>query len=449
MSNIAVIGSQWGDEGKGKIVDWLSEKADVVVRFQGGHNAGHTLVIDEKVYKLHLLPSGVVRGGKKNVIGNGVVLDPFALMKEIATLREQGVTVTPQNLVIADTAPLIIPRVHAALDQALETARGNAKIGTTGRGIGPAYEDKIGRRAIRLCDLADSTSLNAKIDKLLFHHNALLRGLGQPEINAKDVMDDLAAIAPDILPFMGQSWRVIDEAAKKGAVMLFEGAQGLMLDIDHGTYPFVTSSNTVAASAAAGSGFGGFLQGAHILGITKAYTTRVGSGPFPTELFDETGEKLGMRGHEFGTTTGRKRRCGWLDAVQLRQACAVGGITSLVITKLDVLDSFDELQICTGYELDGAIIDAIPADSDAQARLKPVYETVKGWPGETVAGARSMDALPKAARAYLTRISELVGRPIGAVSTSPERNDTILLDDFGLTAKTGSGQSQAPKLAVL
>jgi adenylosuccinate synthase len=425
MSVVTIVGSQWGDEGKGKIVDWLSNEADIIVRFQGGHNAGHTLVVGNTTYKLHLLPSGIVREGKLSVIGNGVVLDPWALANEMDTIRGQGIEITPENLLIAENAPLILP-LHGELDRAFEEARGKNKIGTTGRGIGPAYEDKVGRRALRVCDLLDLDSLSEKLEKTLMFHNALRKGLGVAEVDKDDLLQKLRDIAPKITPFIGSSWRTLDQAINDNKKILFEGAQGIMLDIDHGTYPFVTSSNIVAGQAAAGSGLG--TQ--HIiktLGITKAYTTRVGAGPFPTELEDETGEKLGQRGHEFGTTTGRKRRCGWFDAVQVRQAVKTGGITDLVITKLDVLDGFDEIKICTGYEVDGNSYDYLPAANDLQAKVTPVYETVSGWSGTTM-GSQNWDDLPAGAKEYLQKLSDLVGCPISVVSTSPERNDTIKLN---------------------
>ena len=423
MANVVVVGSQWGDEGKGKIVDWLSEQADVVVRFQGGHNAGHTLVIGNKTYKLSLLPSGVVRN-KLSVIGNGVVLDPKALMDEIGRLKEQGVTVTPDNLQIAENVTLILP-LHQTLDQAREKASGKGAIGTTGRGIGPAYEDKVGRRAIRLMDLADLASLGPKIDRLLAHHNALCRGLGLPEIEPKTIYDHLAAIAPKVLPFMNSVWSLLDEKRREGKRILFEGAQGALLDIDHGTYPYVTSSNTVAAQAATGSGLGPNAIG-YVLGITKAYTTRVGSGPFPTEQLNEIGQTLGKRGHEFGTVTGRPRRCGWFDAVLVRQAVRTCGINGLALTKLDILDGFDELKVCVGYRLEGREIDYLPAGEQAQSRVEPIYETIDGWK-EPTAGARSWAQLPAQAIKYVRRVEELVGCPVALLSTSPEREDTILM----------------------
>ncbi|MFL2655888.1 MAG: adenylosuccinate synthase [Alphaproteobacteria bacterium] len=426
MANVAVVGSQWGDEGKGKIVDWLSERADVVVRFQGGHNAGHTLVIDKKVYKLSLLPSGVVRPGKVGVIGNGVVVDPWALLAEIETLSSQGVLITPSNLKLADNVSLILP-LHQQLDNALEEARGKSKIGTTGRGIGPAYEDKVGRRAIRLCDLASPEILEARVQQLLFHHNALLRGLGAPEANAEDLLTKLYDIADHLLPFSTSVWLWLDEARRSGKRILFEGAQGAMLDVDHGTYPFVTSSNTLAGQAAAGTGVGSNAIG-YVLGITKAYTTRVGSGPFPSEQENDIGEKLGLRGHEFGTVTGRKRRCGWFDAVMVRQAIKVGGIHGIALTKVDVLDGFEELKICTGYRLDNKTINFFPSGILEQNKIEPVYEVMEGWSESTV-GARSWVDLPAKAIKYVRRIEELIEAPVSMLSTSPERKDTILVRD--------------------
>jgi adenylosuccinate synthase len=426
MANVAVIGSQWGDEGKGKIVDWLSARADVVVRFQGGHNAGHTLVIDGKVYKLHLLPSGIVRPGKLSIIGNGVVIDPWALLSEIDRIAEQGVEVTPETLVIAENAPLILP-VHCVLDKAMETSRGNRPIGTTGRGIGPAYEDKIARRAVRVCDLEDDEGLKRKLDRMMEHHNALLRGLGLEEVDAGQIYDDLIAVRERILPFTKVVWKVLDEARSAGKRILFEGAQGMMLDVDHGTYPFVTSSNMAVGQAATGSGIGPDIID-NVLGITKAYTTRVGEGPFPTELNDEVGAYLGEKGHEFGTTTGRKRRCGWFDAVAVRQAVKIGGIKGLVLTKLDVMDGLDEVQICTAYEIDGERYDYFPASSVKQQAIKPVYETLSGWKG-TVHAARSWSEIPAEAIKYVRRIEELVGAPVTLLSTSPERDDTIMMKD--------------------
>jgi len=426
MANVAVVGSQWGDEGKGKIVDWLSERADVVVRFQGWHNAGHTLVIGDRIYKLSLLPSGVVRPGKVGVIGNGVVVDPWALLDEIDTVSQQGVSITPDNLKVADNVALILP-LHQHLDRALEEARGTSRIGTTGRGIGPAYEDKVGRRAIRLCDLADRATLAARVDQLLFHHNALLRGLGAAEIEAGDVLARLHEITDQLLPFAAPVWHWLEETRRAGKRILFEGAQGAMLDVDHGTYPFVTSSNTVAGQAAAGAGVGPGTIG-YVLGITKAYTTRVGSGPFPSEQDNDIGELLGQRGREFGTVTGRKRRCGWFDAVMVRQAVAVGGIDGIALTKLDVLDGFDELKLCTGYRLDGAEIAFLPPGIAAQGKIEPMYESLEGW-SESTAGARSWIDLPATAIKYIRRIEELIGAPVALLSTSPERNDTILVRD--------------------
>ncbi|MCU0831179.1 MAG: adenylosuccinate synthase [Rhizobiaceae bacterium] len=427
MANVVVVGSQWGDEGKGKIVDWLAERADVVVRFQGGHNAGHTLVVDGTSYKLSLLPSGVVRG-KLSVIGNGVVFDPHAFVAETERLAAQGVTVTPETLKIAENTCLILS-LHRELDAIREDAASNSgtKIGTTRRGIGPAYEDKVGRRAIRVMDLADEDALHMKVDRLLTHHNALRRGLGQPEIAHEAIMGELTSVARRILPFMDKVWHVLDAHRAKGSRILFEGAQGTLLDIDHGTYPFVTSSNVVAGQAAAGSGIGPGAIG-YVLGITKAYTTRVGEGPFPTEQQNAVGEFLGQRGHEFGTVTGRKRRCGWFDAVLVRQAVALNGITGIALTKLDVLDGMDEIKVCTGYRLDGQVIDYLPAAQAAQARVEPVYETLEGWQG-TTAGARSWVDLPAQAIKYVRRIEELIGAPVALLSTSPEREDTILVTD--------------------
>ncbi|MEQ8708037.1 MAG: adenylosuccinate synthase [Rhodospirillales bacterium] len=426
MSNVAVVGSQWGDEGKGKIVDWLSNRADVVVRFQGGHNAGHTLVIDGTTYKLSLLPSGVVRSNTLSVIGNGVVVDPWALLGEIEKIGKQGVEITPDRLQIAENAALILP-LHSNLDRVREEALGSARIGTTGRGIGPAYEDKVARRAIRVCDLADPDRLRARVDALLIHHNALLRGLGEAEISASDIVTALLDVAPKVLAFAKPVWRTLDRARRDGKRILFEGAQGTMLDIDHGTYPYVTSSNVVAGQAATGSGMGVSAIG-YVLAITKAYTTRVGSGPFPTELEDATGQRLGERGHEFGTVTGRKRRCGWFDAVMVRQAVKVGGISGIALTKLDVLDGLDELKVCVGYRLDGEEIDYFPAGASPQAKVEPVYETLEGWSDSTF-GARSWKQLPATAIKYIRRIEELIEAPVALLSTSPERDDTILVHD--------------------
>ena len=431
MANVVVIGSQWGDEGKGKIVDWLSERADVVVRFQGGHNAGHTLVVDGEVYKLSLLPSGIVRGGKQSVIGNGVVVDPWALVSEMDRLRDQGVDVGPHNLILAENAPLILP-LHGELDAIREDAsnassKGGPKIGTTRRGIGPAYEDKVARRALRACDLKSDSAIEARVDVLLSHHNPLRRGLGVAEVNRDELIAKIKDIAPKIIPFVQASWRVLDDAKHSRKRILFEGAQGTMLDIDHGTYPFVTSSNTIAGTAAGGSGTGpGTLD--YVLGITKAYTTRVGEGPFPTELTDEVGQGLGERGHEFGTVTGRSRRCGWFDAVMVRQAAKIGGISGIALTKLDVLDGMDELKVCIGYELDGEKIDYFPASTEDQAKVTPIYETLEGWSDSTF-GARSWKDLPATAVKYIRRIEELIETPVALLSTSPERDDTILVTD--------------------
>jgi adenylosuccinate synthase len=425
MANVVVVGSQWGDEGKGKIVDWLSEQADIVVRFQGGHNAGHTLVIDGTTYKLSLLPSGVVRGGKLSVIGNGVVIDPHALIAEIAQLGRQGVTVTPENLRIAENAILILP-LHQELDAFREGSNSGTRIGTTKRGIGPAYEDKVGRRAIRFMDLADLPSLGAKIERLLAHHNALRRGNGLNEIAARPLYDDLAALAPKVLPYMDSVWSLLDAKRREGKRILFEGAQGALLDVDHGTYPYVTSSNTVAAQAATGSGVGPGVVG-YVLGICKAYTTRVGEGPFPTDQMDNAiGKTLGERGREFGTVTGRARRCGWFDAVLVRQTVRTSGIDGLALTKLDILDGFDEIKVCVAYRLDGREIDYLPAGEHAQARVEPVYETIAGWK-EPTARARSWAQLPAQAIKYVRRVEELVGCPVALLSTSPEREDTILM----------------------
>jgi len=426
MRNVAVVGAQWGDEGKGKIVDWLSHRADVVVRFQGGHNAGHTLVIDGTEYKLSLLPSGVVRPGKLSVIGNGVVVDPWHLLKEIEGVRAKGIAVSPDNLIVAENCPLILP-VHSALDKAREAARGDNKIGTTGRGIGPAYEDKVGRRAIRLCDLADPEILKQKIEFLLQHHNALLRGFGVPEVDLAQLHRELMTIAPQILPYSAVVWQRLEEARKDGKLMLFEGAQAAMLDVDHGTYPFVTSSTTLAACAASGSGVG-IKQVGRVLGIAKAYTTRVGSGPFPTEEKSDIGELIGARGKEFGTMTGRKRRCGWFDAVLVRQAVKMGGIDGIALTKLDILDVLKEIKICRAYELNGKEIDYLPAGQSAQANVKPIYDIAPGW-DETTRGARSWADLPARAIKYIRRIEEMIEAPVTLLSTSPEREDTILMKD--------------------
>jgi adenylosuccinate synthase len=424
MANVVVVGSQWGDEGKGKIVDWLSAQADIVVRFQGGHNAGHTLVVAGITYKLSLLPSGVVRPGKLSVIGNGVVLDPHALLEEIDRLAEQGVVVGPEALRIAENTTLILS-LHRELDKAREQSNAATRIGTTGRGIGPAYEDKVGRRAIRLGDLADLPTLNGKIERLISHHNALRRGFGLEQASSDDLYDELAGVAPKLLPFMDTVWALLDDKRREGKRILFEGAQGALLDIDHGTYPFVTSSNTVAAQAAIGCGLGPGAIG-YVLGICKAYTTRVGEGPFPTEQKNAIGDLIGDRGREFGTVTGRRRRCGWFDAVLVRQTVRTSGINGLALTKLDILDGFEELKVCVGYRLDGGEIDYLPAGERAQARVEPIYETIEGWQDST-AGARSWAELPAQAIKYVRRIEELVGCPVALLSTSPDREDTILM----------------------
>ena len=429
MSHVAVIGSQWGDEGKGKIVDWLSERADLVVRFQGGHNAGHTLVIDGTEYKLSLLPSGIVRPGKLSVIGNGVVVDPFHLIKEISILQEQGIAISPENLVLSESAALILP-VHIRVDQAREVLRGAEKIGTTGRGIGPAYEDKVARRGIRVSDLADEALLAERISALVAYHNVWLEAANEAPVDAAELTAELLSIAPELLAYAGRSWQVLAEARKQAKRILFEGAQGVMLDIDHGTYPFVTSSNTVAGQAATGSGTGPTSVG-FVLGITKAYTTRVGSGPFPTEDFGDDGQRMGERGREFGTVTGRKRRCGWFDAVMVRQAGLTAGITGMALTKLDVLDGFETLKICVGYEINGEKVDYFPSNAAEQAVCTPIYEEMPGW-SETTYGARSWADLPANAVKYIRRVEELTGMPVALLSTSPERDDTILVrDPFG------------------
>jgi adenylosuccinate synthase len=426
MGNVAVVGAQWGDEGKGKIVDWLSERADVVVRFQGGHNAGHTLVIGNVEYKMSLLPSGVVRPGKLSIIGNGVVVDPWALLAEIDAIRAKGVAISPDNLKLADNAALILPS-HGALDRAREARRGDKKLGTTGLGIGPAYEDKVGRRAVRVCDLADRRALEDRVDDLLVHHNALLRGLDEPEIDRGALLASLREVAPRILPYAAQCWRLLDEARRSGRRILFEGAQAALLDVDHGTYPYVTSSNALAGQAAAGAGVAPAAIG-FVLGITKAYTTRVGAGPFPTELNDAIGQLLGERGREFGTITGRKRRCGWFDAVAVRQAVKTGGIDGIALTKLDVLDGFREVKFCTAYRRNGEIYDYVPASTTAQWELQPVYETAEGW-SDSTRGARSWADLPATAIKYIRRLEELIGAPVALLSTSPEREDTVLVRD--------------------
>jgi adenylosuccinate synthase len=432
MANVVVVGAQWGDEGKGKIVDWLSERADIVVRFQGGHNAGHTLVIDGKIYKLALLPSGVVREGKLSIIGNGVVVDPWHLVSEIEGIRKQGIQIGPDQLKVAENATLILP-LHRELDQLREEAAAAQKIGTTGRGIGPAYEDKVGRRAIRVQDLRNLHNLGPKIDRLLVHHNALRRGLGKPEIEKAALVRELSEVAPKILPYIDTVWDTLDRARKAGKRILFEGAQGALLDVDHGTYPYVTSSNTVAGQAAAGSGLGPSAL-SYVLGLAKAYTTRVGSGPFPTELLgpdgepDEIGRLLGERGKEFGVNTGRRRRCGWFDAVLVRQVVRVAGITGIALTKLDILDALPEINVCVAYDLDGKRIDRLPAGMNEQARVKPIYETFEGWT-ESTQGARSWANLPAQAVKYVRHIEELIECPVTLLSTSPERDDTILMKD--------------------
>ncbi len=430
MANVTVIGAQWGDEGKGKIVDWLASRADAVVRFQGGHNAGHTLVVGNTTYKLSLLPSGIVTG-TLSIIGNGVVLDPWHLKDEIAKLEGQGVAITGDNFAIADNCALILP-LHRDLDALRETAAGAGKIGTTGRGIGPAYEDKVGRRAIRVCDLAHLDHLEPQLDRLCAHHDALRAGFGQPPVDREALLAELRAIAPSVLQYAQPVWKRLKKVRKAGARILFEGAQGVLLDVDHGTYPFVTSSNTVSGAAAAGSGLGPGSTG-FVLGIVKAYTTRVGSGPFPTELGPDgpdgaIGQRLGERGHEFGTVTGRKRRCGWFDAVLVRQSCAISGVTGIALTKLDVLDGFDSVKICTGYRLRGKILDYFPAHAAEQAAVEPIYEEMDGW-RETTAGARSWADLPAQAIKYISRVQELIETPVALVSTSPEREDTILVRD--------------------
>ncbi len=426
MANVVVVGAQWGDEGKGKIVDWLSERADVIARFQGGHNAGHTLVIAGKVYKLSLLPSGIVRGGKLSVIGNGVVVDPWHLVAEIEKLRGQGVDISPENLMVAENASLILP-IHGELDRGRESQTSVAKIGTTGRGIGPAYEDKVGRRAIRVAALFDASTLDTRIGRLLAHHNALRAGLGLEPVEPAALKAALVEIAPKLKPYAGPVWKVLHEARRAGKRILFEGAQGALLDVDFGTYPYVTSSNTIAGQAVTGTGLGPTAID-FVLGIVKAYTTRVGEGPFPAELHDGDGERLGERGHEFGTVTGRKRRCGWFDAVLVRQTCATSGVSGIALTKLDVLDGFKTLKICVAYDLDGKRMDYLPIAADEQARCTPIYEELEGW-SETTAGARSWADLPGAAIKYVRRIEELIQCPVALLSTSPERDDTILVTD--------------------
>ncbi len=425
MANVAVIGAQWGDEGKGKIVDWLASRADLVVRFQGGHNAGHTLVVGDKVYKLSLLPSGLVRG-TLSLIGNGVVFDPWHFRDEIEKLRAQGVEITPETLQVAETAPLILP-FHRDLDALREDASGSGKIGTTRRGIGPAYEDKVGRRAIRVCDLAHLDDLGPQLDRLCAHHDALRAGFGQPPIDRDRLLEELREIAPSVLPYAAPVWLTLKGAKESGKRILFEGAQGALLDIDHGTYPFVTSSNTVSGAAASGSGLGPGSVG-FVLGIVKAYTTRVGSGPFPSEQDNEIGELLGTRGREFGVVTGRKRRCGWFDAVLVRQSVALSGVTGIALTKLDILDGMETLKICTGYTVGDKHYDYLPPSPQDQARAVAVYEEIEGW-SESTAGARSWAQLPAQAIKYIRRIEELIGCPVALVSTSPEREDTILVRD--------------------
>ena len=426
MANVVVVGAQWGDEGKGKIVDWLSERADIVVRFQGGHNAGHTLVVDGEVFKLSIMPSGIVRSGKLSVIGNGVVLDPWHFKKEIEKLRTQGITIDQSNLIIAENTPLILP-IHGELDRARESLEDTAKIGTTGRGIGPAYEDKVGRRAIRVSDLADTDTLEERVSRLLLHHNSLRRGMGLSEASAEDLILSLKKIAPEILKYAAPVWNILNKKRRAGQRILFEGAQGSLLDIDFGTYPFVTSSNVIAGQAATGSGVGpGAID--FVLGIVKAYTTRVGEGPFPSELFDDDGQRLGERGNEFGTVTGRKRRCGWFDAALVKQTCTTSGVSGIALTKLDVLDGFSSISICVGYELDGQRIEFLPMASAQQSRCIPIYEVMEGW-SDSTEGARSWNDLPSQAVKYVRRVEELIGCPVAILSTSPEREDTILVTD--------------------
>jgi len=426
MQNVVVVGSQWGDEGKGKIVDWLSEQADIVVRFQGGHNAGHTLVIDGKVYKLKLLPSGIVRSNKVSVIGNGVVVDPWALLEEIKGIEKQGVTVTEENLVLAETASLILP-FHQEMDEIREDLAGKGKIGTTRRGIGPAYEDKVGRRSIRVMDLKSESNLNKRLEVVLAHHNAIRKGLGKKLFEKEKLIEDLLKIAPSILKYSQPVWRKMDQYRSEGKKILFEGAQGILLDVDHGTYPYVTSSNTVAGAASTGTGVGPKTIN-YVLGITKAYTTRVGEGPFPTELTDKIGESLGKRGKEFGTVTGRKRRCGWFDGVLVRQTVKMSGIDGIALTKLDVLDELEEINMCIEYDLDGTKIDYLPAAAEDQARVQPIYKTFKGWKSSTQ-GIRNYDELPREAKIYLSELEDFIGTKISSISTSPERDDTILVEN--------------------
>jgi adenylosuccinate synthase len=425
MSNVAVIGAQWGDEGKGKIIDWLANRAEMVVRFQGGNNAGHTIVVGDKTYKLSLLPSGVIQG-KRSIIGNGVVVDPWALIEEIARINAAGLKVGPEVLVLAENAVLVLP-IHRELDAVREQSNSLQRLGTTKRGIGPAYEDKVGRRALRAIDLKDPGTLPLKIERLLAHHNALRRGSGAEEIDAGALLAALKEIAPKVIPYIGSSWRELDAARRAGKRILFEGAQAVLLDIDHGTYPYVTSSNTVAGQAAAGSGIGPRQIG-YVLGITKSYTTRVGEGPFPTEQLNAIGETLGQRGNEFGTVTGRKRRCGWFDSVLVRQTAITGGIDGIALTKLDILDTFERIDVCVGYRLGDQVVDYLPADTNDQARLVPVYETMQGWNAST-RGARSWADLPANAIKYVRRIEELIGAPVALLSTSPDRDDTIMVRD--------------------
>ena len=426
MQNVVVVGSQWGDEGKGKIVDWLSEQADIVVRFQGGHNAGHTLVIDGKVYKLKLLPSGIVRSNKVSVIGNGVVVDPWALLDEIKGIEKQGVKVTEENLVLAETASLILP-FHQEMDEIREDLAGKGKIGTTRRGIGPAYEDKVGRRSIRVMDLKSESNLDKRLEVVLAHHNAIRKGLGKKLFEKEKLIKDLLKIAPSILKFSQPVWRKMDQYRSESKKILFEGAQGILLDVDHGTYPYVTSSNTVAGAASTGTGVGPKAVN-YVLGITKAYTTRVGEGPFPTELTDKIGESLGKRGKEFGTVTGRKRRCGWFDGVLVRQTVKMSGIDGIALTKLDVLDELEEINMCIEYDLDGTKIDYLPAAAEDQARVKPIYKTFKGWKSSTQ-GIRNYEELPQEAKVYLSELEDFIGTKISSISTSPERDDTILVEN--------------------
>ena len=426
MKNVVVVGSQWGDEGKGKIVDWLSSEADVVIRFQGGHNAGHTLVIDGITYKLRLLPSGIVRKNKISIIGNGVVVDPWALLEEIQEIKSKGIEITEKNLILSEAANLILP-FHREMDEIREDTAGKAKIGTTRRGIGPAYEDKVGRRSIRVMDLVTEENLNHRLETVLIHHNAIRKGLGKELFEKDKLKKELMKIAPEILKYSQPVWKKIDEFKKKGKKILFEGAQGILLDVDHGTYPFVTSSNTVASSAATGTGCGPNSIN-YVLGITKAYTTRVGEGPFPTELTDKIGEELGQRGKEFGTVTSRKRRCGWFDGVLVRQTIKISGIDGIALTKLDVLDELDEIKICIAYELNGKKIDYLPAAVDDQLKVKPIYKTFKGWKTSTK-GIKKINDLPENAKNYIKELEKFIETKISSISTSPERNDTILVED--------------------